>query len=405
MHVRYAEATDKKCAWAYRIFNEWLVYRNNAAKVDASKVAFVRNIMEMADWELVYALKRFILEVRKKNGDVYPAETLYELIICLQMYVNSQGRSVRFLDDVDYIEVRHCLDNRMKELSRNGNVQQRKKADIITIKDENAMWEANVLGSSNPKQLVETIFYLFGVHFALRVSVEHRSLRIGTKSQLSLGLDRDKRYIEYREDVSKTRQGGLDHKNVGRKIVRAYANIAHPDRCIVTLYDTYMSRRPIHMNLDDFYLRPLAHPRGNTWYASQPIGRNSLSKIVGKLAESAGLQGNYSNHSLRATAATRLYHANVDEQLITEVTGHRSNAVRGYKCISSNQLKTVSNVLYGGDCVEKAEEKEQICKSEVFENESKECEVVTKKPKIDIDLVTGQKTYPVNVNVTVNFAK
>ena len=52
---------------------------------------------------MVYALKRFILEVCKKNGDVYPAETLYERIICLQMYVNSQGQNVRFLDDVDYM--------------------------------------------------------------------------------------------------------------------------------------------------------------------------------------------------------------------------------------------------------------------------------------------------------------
>ena len=59
--------------------------------------------MQMADWEMVYALKRFILEVCKKNGDVYPAETLYEWIICLQMYVNSQGPNVRFLDDVDYM--------------------------------------------------------------------------------------------------------------------------------------------------------------------------------------------------------------------------------------------------------------------------------------------------------------
>ena len=109
---------------------------------------------------------------------MYPAKTLYEVVVSLQMYLNARGINVRFLDDVDYIEVRHCLDNRMKELSRNGNIQPRRKADVITLADENLMWERNVLGSSKPKQLVHTILYLFGVHFALRASVEDRSLRV-----------------------------------------------------------------------------------------------------------------------------------------------------------------------------------------------------------------------------------
>ena len=120
----------------------------------------------------------------------------------------------------------------MKELSHGGNVAKRKKADIITLADENMMWAKDILGSSNPKQLVHTLLYMFGVHFALWASVEHRSLCIGPNSQLKLGLYRDKRFFEYSEDVSKTCQGGIDHRNVGRKVVRAYANIAEPDKCM-----------------------------------------------------------------------------------------------------------------------------------------------------------------------------
>ena len=70
----------------------------------------------------------------------YPAETLYEVVICLQMYLNSRGINVKLLDDPDYVEVRNCLDNPMKELSRAGNVAQRRKADVITLADENLMW-------------------------------------------------------------------------------------------------------------------------------------------------------------------------------------------------------------------------------------------------------------------------
>ena len=57
--------------------------------------------------------------------------------------------------------------------------------------------------------------------------------------------------------------------------------------------------------------------------------------------------GFYSNHSLRATCATRLYRAGVDEQLIMETTGHRSLAVRRYKRTSEKQLKAVSSTIAG----------------------------------------------------------
>ena len=70
---RYADAMDKKCAWAYRIFQEWVVFHNNAAKTDSTKASFIRSLSDTYDWECVYALTRFILEVHKKSGDVYLA--------------------------------------------------------------------------------------------------------------------------------------------------------------------------------------------------------------------------------------------------------------------------------------------------------------------------------------------
>ena len=246
---------------------------------------------------------------------------------------------------------------------------------------------------------------MFGVHFALRASVEHRSLHIGPNSQLKLGLDRDRRYLEYSEDVSKTRQGGINHRNVGRKIVRAYANIVEPDKCIVNLYEKYMCHRPIHLQIDDFYLRPLANVKGNTWFSSQPIGRNTLSHVVSKLAEQAGLKGNFSNHSLRATSASRLYNANVDEQLICKVTGHRSNAVRGYKHTSNSKLKSLSNILYGKNDETEDEPLGNKVNKTLVAVVKDEGETECKKPKLEIGSVGNGEQVPFHVNVTVNINK
>ena len=56
------------------------------------------------------------------------------------------------------------------------------------------------------------------------------------------------------------------------------------------------------------------------------MGHQKLSTIVADMVDRAGLQGKVTNHSLRATAASRLYESDVDEQLVVETTGHRSTS-------------------------------------------------------------------------------
>ena len=59
-----------------------------------------------------------------------------------------------------------------------------------------------------------------------------------------------------------------------------------------------------------FYLTPLRIQRADCWYSVVPLGHNTLASTVKRLCEAAGIK------ELRATAATRLYEAKVDEQLI-----------------------------------------------------------------------------------------
>ncbi|CAC5356801.1 unnamed protein product [Mytilus coruscus] len=73
----------------------------------------------------------------------------------------------------------------------------------------------------------------------------------------------------------------------------------------------------------------------------------SLYGTVKRLCTSIGLTGKRTNHSLRASAATRLYNAGIEEHRVAETTGHRSNAVRVYKRTSADQQIEASNILYG----------------------------------------------------------
>ncbi len=57
------------------------------------------------------------------------------------------------------------------------------------------------------------------------------------------------------------------------------------------------------------------------------------------MMKEAGVEGRYTNHLLRATTATRMYEKGVDEQLIKEVTGHKSDVVRIYKHTSKTLME------------------------------------------------------------------
>lgn len=62
--------------------------------------------------------------------------------------------------------------------------------------------------------------------------------------------------------------------------------------------------------------------------------------------KSAGTEGYFTNHSLQATATTRLYDAQVDEATIMARTGHRSSdGVHTYKRESEKLKELSSNVL------------------------------------------------------------
>ena len=64
--------------------------------------------------------------------------------------------------------------------------------------------------------------------------------------------------------------------------------------------------------------------------------------MISTMCSKAGISGYKTNHSLRATSATRLYHQGVDKQLIMERTGHRSlEGVRSYKKTDEDQEKAI----------------------------------------------------------------
>ena len=152
-------------------------------------------------------------------------------------------------------------------------------------------------------------------------------------------------YMQYTEFGSKTNQGGLKHMKFQNKHVRQYADSEAGERCVVHIFDTYLSYIP---SRDDFfYYRPLAdNGSGVPRFGKQPIGRIKLSRIIPDMCKAAGISGRKTGHSGKVTCATTLYQKGFSDQLIKERTGHRSlDALHKYKRTSSEQQFDVSMAL------------------------------------------------------------
>lgn len=126
-------------------------------------------------------------------------------------------------------------------------------------------------------------------------------------------------------------------------------------------------------------MRPLQTPKGSVWFAGVAVGINQLRNTVARICKQAGLDGHRTNHSLRATAATRLYEAGMEEQLVSEITGHRSECVREYKR-TTEEMKRQANAVISG------------CETSVSDIAPK---VVRKEP-------LSANQLPVNITVNVN---
>ncbi|XP_021360810.1 zinc finger MYM-type protein 2-like [Mizuhopecten yessoensis] len=236
--------TENKTKWALKVFDSWIEQRLIQSKNNEKLKNFPNNLLDLPVSDINEALTYFVAEVRNKNGEEYRPNTLYELIISIQHYFRQNGRFVNILDDTEFAGLRGVLDARMKNLAKQGLGINKKQAEIITEEQEQLMWEKGVLGTDTPEKLLNTLVYQLGLNLSLRAGQEHRNLRCGPYSQITVKQDSaGKTYLEYREDVSKTNAGGLLHRKVTPKVTRAYENTVLPDQCPVKIYQKFMSLR------------------------------------------------------------------------------------------------------------------------------------------------------------------
>ena len=303
---RIPKKTQANTVWAENIWREWANYRLKNLSQEERRCGHKLDVdvTNLAPSELCFRLQRFVLE---GSGEHYCPDSLYQLICGLQRALRNADQDINFFDQFQFAQFHNILDGELKRLNGTGKYIHKKKASVITLEIEEILWEKGLLGDCSPQVLSDTMVYLIGLFFALRSCEEHRQLR-HQPSQFQLEEPpRGTQYLLYKEDISKTNQSRLKQWKLIPKEVVQYANETNSARCLVRLYKLYNALCPPDRPDHAFYLAPLTRPKENCWFKRTPLGHCKLAEVVPRLMKSAGIPGYFTNHSLRATATTRLY--------------------------------------------------------------------------------------------------
>ena len=385
------EKTRANTQWGMRVWSEWA--SNRDPKEEGSRSPVTTPLLEMSPEDLAYWMGKFVLEVRKKDGNEYPPKTVYALVCCFKRFFEQNGiHAVNPLNATDariwgfqsYFRCRN-------ETSAQGT--QSKQAEPITEDEECLLWSSGQLGVHTAKSLLNTVYYYNCKVFGLRSYDEHRNLRRG---QYSKKLDEEGRvYLEYSDFGSKTNRGGLKHMKVDNKVIRQYENVEDGEHCIVNIFLYYLTVLPA--NEDTFYHRPLPDDgSGIPRFGKQVVGRNKLAQIIPDMCKEVGIHGHKTGHSGKVTCATTLYKQNFGDQLIKERTGHHSvESLHKYKRTGSNQQYEVSMALLP-PIASRSVGKENVPQPKLFKTDDDEDFVTSrKKPKVkeeDIKAMFPQST-------------
>ena len=135
------------------------------------------------------------------------------------------------------------------------------------------------------------------------------------------------------------------------------------------------------------------------WFIAVPIGRNQLGGMVKKMFAQVGIEGK-TNHSLRATGATRLFESNVPEKLIQDRTGHRStDALRMYERSSTAQEKAVSKIL----CAQTVQKYETVATASGANKDAEKKDDYSKKEPLSTSALPQMFTNCNNCTINVCF--
>ncbi|XP_052060202.1 uncharacterized protein LOC127700667 isoform X1 [Mytilus californianus] len=313
--------TLKNNNWANNTWNDWAKARNKI-NVDPNEkpVPLLHTVFKnVTEEELNELLIKFIYEVRNGAGAPYPPNSIRSLIAGFQRIFRRSGWTNLSLFDStkkEFSKFHKALDDRCCELIKQGIGVSKKQAQMITDQQEQVLWEKGVFSLDMSWGLLYAVYFYTCKVFCVGPSYELWKLRV---SQFAFGEDETGKYVQFTSRVT------VSSKKI--KPVKQYKCEDNP-RTYYNMLEKYMLIIP-KVN-DIFWFRPsrdfssLPISKSRLVFSRCPLGKNMLDNLISKMMKHAGYKGYYTNHSVKATMAAKMFKQGYQEEFIQERTGHSS---------------------------------------------------------------------------------
>ena len=335
------ENTAKKTQYDISLFKEFMA---NSYSEEA------RKLEDIPPSDLQPIIKKFVLAVRKKNGDEYEPSSVRAFVQSIDRYLRQNKYGISVLNDNAFCEVQDILKKKQRQLKTLGKGNRPNAAEPLSDEDILLMYNRGVLGHDSPRALLNTVWLNNCIFFGMRPGKEQRDMCWG-----DIQLKKDSsglRFLEFTTERQTKTRTGENPRNLRETKPQMYEDKINPNRCPVNAYLAYKEHRPAEMLTDGspFYLavNKEAPKHGQQWYKCSPLGVNSLRSMLKKMASDAELQTDKKlvNHSTRKHLVQKLIDNEIPPNEIVQITGHKNvSSLNNYSTLSSAKRQCISAVL------------------------------------------------------------
>ena len=121
-------------------------------------------------------IKKFVLAVRKKNGEEYEPSSLRAFIQDIDRHLRKNNYGFSVLNDKEFHEVQGILKKKQKQLKSIGKGNRPNAADPLSDEDVDTFYSRKVLGIHSPRALLNTLWMNNCTFFDMRPGKEQRDL-------------------------------------------------------------------------------------------------------------------------------------------------------------------------------------------------------------------------------------
>ena len=308
--MRHEKNTKMATQFGSKVFRDWLVARDLSPHFETLEKSYLASL-----------LQRFYGEVRKQDKTKYCKQSMISIRAAINRQLQSENfaRNFDIISDSEFMKANHVLEGVFKDLTVKG-LDIPKPHCPLEPGDFSKLISTGTIGLDNPKSLQNLVWLNLLLQFGKRGQEGQRYMK---KDTLIEGIDdQGLQYLSYKATQKEKRYSGRTIESSHRPEARVYEQPGMK-LCPAPAYKLYKSY--LSPSLDDLWQKPNVRffNRTGVWYAAQPLGVNSLAKMMKEMSKSANLPVLHTNHCVRATSCTVMAEAGVQDRDIVKVTGHK----------------------------------------------------------------------------------